>query len=243
MKTWMTWLLAFSLTSLLTAHAEELDEFCVVQDPDGYSNVREKADLSSPVIARVDHGQLVWILAGGMTKWPQVIFRDKEGEERTGFIHASRLKAITDFETIPGEVSEENGTETFEKGDLKIEIVVERFRQDGRILTYQEFEEGGERYLIEIDDLPFWGTDGGLPSEQYRKITVQRGAKTAAVPAESLKDLFNPGLYPGNTTVALNPDDNAIYITSFNSDGAGGYVVGFVFQDGKFKNRTVLAPF
>ena len=59
MKARLTWLFAFSLFGLSTGPAAELDEFCVVQDSDGYSNVREKADLTSKVITRVGHGQLV----------------------------------------------------------------------------------------------------------------------------------------------------------------------------------------
>lgn len=177
-----------------------------------------------------------------MTNWPQVIFMDKEGEERAGFIHASRLIALTDFENFTGKVSEEKQTETIEKGDLRVKIALEPFDRDGRTLTYQETKDG-QRYLIEIDDLPYWGTDRGFPTDQYRKITVQKDGKRTEVPDEALKNLYNPGLYPGNTTVTLNPGDNAIYITSFNSDGAGGYVVGFVFEDGKFKSRAVLSPF
>ncbi len=234
--------LILSLICLPTGLAIALEEFCVVQDPDGYTNVREKADLTSEVVTRVEHGQLVWISDSGTPKWPQVIFVDKEGKERTGFIHASRLRALTDFENITGKISQESRTETFEKDGLKIEIAIEPFERDGRVLTYHELEEG-EQYLVKIDDLPFWGTDGGIPSVQYRKITVQQDGRTARVPDEVLKDLFNPGLYQGNTTVFLNPDENAIYITSFNGDGAGGYVAGFVFQDGKFTSRAVLAPF
>ncbi|YCM42861.1 hypothetical protein V2O64_16250 [Verrucomicrobiaceae bacterium 227] len=238
----MTWFLAFSLLGVLAAHTAELDEFCVVQDSDGHTNVREKADLGSKIIARVDHGQLVWIFQGGKTKWPEVIFMDKKGKEHTGFIHASRLKALTDFKRVTGKVSEEKQTETFEKGDLKVEISLEPFDRKGRKLIYQEDEYGG-RYLVTIDGLPYWGTDGAVPADQYRKITLQKGGKTTTVPDEALKNLFNPGLYPGNTTVTINPKDDAIYITSFNSDGAGGYLVGFVFEDGKFKSRAVLSPF
>jgi hypothetical protein len=62
-------------------------------------------------------------------------------------------------------------------------------------------------------------------------------------PDEALKNLYQPGLYPGNTTVTINPKDDAIYITSFNSDGAGAYIVGFVFEGGRFKSRNVLSPF
>lgn len=241
MKTWMIWTFALLLLGMQTAHSAELDEFCIVQDSDGHSNVREKADLKSKVIARVDHGQLVWVLQGGMTKWPQVIFMDKKGAERTGFIHASRLKSLTDFKRFTGKVSEKSRTEIIEKGDLKVEIVLEPFQPKKRKLTYEEVE--GDQYLSKIDGLPFWGTDGAIPLEQYRKITVQKNGKTMTAPIAALRNLYNPGLYPGNTTVTINPKDDAIYITSFNSDGAGGYLVGFIFEGGKFKSRAVFSPF
>ncbi len=242
MKAWMTWFFAFSLLAMLIGRAAELEDFCVVQDSDGHANIREKAELESKVIARVDHGQLVWIYLGGMTKWPQVLFMDKEGKEHTGFIHSSRLKALTDFEHFSGKTSEENQTETIEKGDLKVEVALKPFDPDSHKLAYQE-DEFGERYLTSIDGLPYWGTDGALPREQYQKVTIQKDGKTTTVPDEALKNLYNPGLYPGNTTVTINPEDDAIYITSFNSDGAGAYLVGFVLKGGKFKNRAVFSPF
>ncbi|MDF1739464.1 MAG: hypothetical protein P1U86_09920 [Verrucomicrobiales bacterium] len=242
MKAFITWFSVVSFFSVLTAVAAELDEFCVVQDSDGYTNVREKGDINSKVIARVDHGQLVWVSQGGMMKWPNVIFMDKEGKERTGFIHSSRLKALTDLETFTGEVSEPEQTETITKGDIKVKIQLEPFQIENRELTYKEFDEG-QRYLIEIDGKEYWGTDGAEPRDQYRAITVQEGERKITLPDEALQNLFNPGLYPGNTKVTLNPEDDAVYITSFNSDGAGGYVVAFVIEGGKYKSRAALSPF
>ena len=196
MKAIISWFLAFSLAGIAAGTATELDEFCVVQDSDGYTNIREKGDLKSKVIARVDHGQLVWVFLGGTTKWPEIIFMDKKGKERSGFIHASRLKALSDFKHFTGKVSEKDRTETIEKGDLKVKITLEPFDRKKRKLIYQEVE--GSRYLSKIDGLPFWGTDGGIPSEQYQKITVQNKGKTMKVPDEALKNLYNPGLFPGN---------------------------------------------
>ena len=241
MKTWSTWIGIFWLLLMQAASSADLDEFCVVQDSDGYTNVREKGDLKSKVIARVDHGQLVWVYLGGTTKWPEILFVDKKGKEHNGFIHASRLKPLSDFKHFTGKVSEKARTETFEKGDLKVEIALQKFDPSNHKLTYQEVEGG--RYLSKIDDLPFWGTDGGIPSEHYKMIAIQKNGKTMTVPVEALKNLYQPGLYPGNTKVMVNPKENAIYITSFNSDGAGGYVVGFVFEHGKFKSRAVFSPF
>ncbi len=242
MKAIVLCLPVFCLFSLVTVSAGEPDEFCIVQDSDGYTNVREKPDLKSKVIAKVDHGQIVWIYAGAVKKWPNVIFMDREGKERAGFIHASRVKPLTDFESITGKVSEEDQAEVFEKGELNVRIEIEPFDLEGRELTYKEVSED-ERYLIEIDGSEYWGTDGGMPREQYKKIVIQQGEKTIVLPGEALKNLFNPGLYPGNTRVVLNPADDAIYITSFNSDGAGGYTVAFVIQKGKYRSRAVLSPF
>lgn len=242
MKAFAVWFPLVAFFSVLTGTAAELDEFCVVQDSDGYTNVREKGDIKSKVIARVDHGQLVWVSSGGMMKWVDVLFMDKEGKERTGFIHSSRLKALTDFESFTGDVSEAEQTETFTKGDIRVEIQLEPFQIENRELTYKEFDEG-QRYLIEIDGKDYWGTDGAEPREQYKKITVQEGDRKMTLPDEALQNLFNPGLYPGNTKVTLNPKDDAIYITSFSSDGAGGYVVAFVIEGGKYKSRAALSPF
>lgn len=242
MKAILMCLSILSFVIIMPGHAGEPDEFCVVQDSDGYTNVRGKPRLTSKVIAKVDHGQIVWIYSGAVKKWPNVIFMDKTGKERSGFIHLSRVKPLTDFESIVGKVSEEDQTEFFEKGDLKVKIEIEPFQIEGRELTYKEYSED-QRYLIEIDGKEYWGTDGGIPREQYRKITIQQNEKTITLPDAALQNLFNPGLYPGNTKVIFNPDENAIYITSFNSDGAGGYTVAFVIQDGKYKSRAVLSPF
>ncbi|MGC6467741.1 MAG: hypothetical protein ACON38_19085 [Akkermansiaceae bacterium] len=156
-------------------------------------------------------------------------------------VHASRLKPLSAFKHFKGKVSEKTRSETLEKDGLKVVITLEPFDPKKRKLTFVEIE--GSRYLSKIDDQPYWGTDGALPLEQGREITVQKNGKTMTVPNEALKDLFNPGLYPGNTMVSLNPKDGAIYITSFNSDGAGGYVAGFVFKNGKFNSRAVFSPF
>ena len=240
MNALIPWLLVFSLLGLATVSAE-LDEFCVVQDSDGWSNVREKGDLKSKVIARVDHGQLVWVFSGENPKWPSIIFIDKKGKEQGGHIHASRLKALSDFKQFKTKVSKKDQKETLENKDLRVEIALKKFDAKKHKLTYEEVEGG--RFLSKIDGLPYWGIDGGIPTDQYDKITVQKDGKTMTVPAEALKNLFQPGLYPGNTIITVNPKDDAIYITSFNSDGAGGYVVGFVFERGKFKSRAVLSPF
>ena len=242
MKAILMCLSVLSIVGIMPGVAGDPDEFCVVQDSDGYTNVRAKPSLASKVIAKVDHGQIVWIFSGAVTKWPNVIFVDKEGEERAGFIHASRVKPLTDFESITGTVSEAEQTEVIEKGDLKVKIQIEPFQLEGRELTYKEFSDD-ERYLIEIDGKEYWGTDGAMPREQYRKITIQQGGKTITLPDAALSNLFNPGLYPGNTKVFINSEEGAIYITSFNSDGAGGYVVAFVIQNGEYKSRAVLSPF
>ena len=148
---------------------------------------------------------------------------------------------MSDFKQFKTKISEKDRKETLENGDLKVEIALGKFDPKKHKLTYREIE--GSRFLDKIDGLPYWGTDGGVPSEQYQKITVQRKGKTMTAPADALKNLYEPGLYPGNTVITVNPKDDAVYITSFNSDGAGGYVVGFVFEKGKFKSRAVLSPF
>ena len=62
-------------------------------------------------------------------------------------------------------------------------------------------------------------------------------------PAEALTDVFEPNLTERSTCVMADPETDAIYLVGWNSDGAGGYVIAFRFEDGKYAGRIALSPF
>jgi len=56
-----------------------------------------------------------------------------------------------------------------------------------------------------------------------------------------LKNLFHPGPYRGKRKVIFNATEKTTSLTSYNSDGAGGYVVVFVIQKRAYKSRAVFS--
>lgn len=67
---------------------KDVDELAVVDDPDGYSNLRSGPSTGGEVLSRVDSGTIVMVLERGA--WCRV--RAKAG--RDGYLHESRLRPV-----------------------------------------------------------------------------------------------------------------------------------------------------
>ena len=228
---------------LLSAPAAVLAEgFGVIDDPDGWVNVRKSASTKAEVVARIDSGDMVWLYAEADNDWVKAVYlKGKEKLEATGFIHGSRIKRLDAMIEIPV-TSEGEKRMTFARGMMKVQVESGEFDPDAHQYTRGD-EEGHGDWIRLMDGKPFWGTDGGLPRETYRSITVSLGETVMTAPAEALKDVFEPNLTEQGTHVMADPETDAIYLVGWNSDGAGGYVVAFRFEDGKYAGRLVLSPF
>lgn len=91
-----------------------------------------------------------------------------------------------------------------------------------------------------VDGRHVWGRDGGLP-EKSLALTVKLDGKAVKIPAEAVRDLFEPEM---DSLVILTPGKPAaqMVVAMWNSDGAGGYLVAWSFVNGKYAGRTVMAP-
>ena len=87
----LTRLIALCLCLSLGALGEGYS-YGVVSDPDGWTNLRQKASLDSPVVTRVDSGERV-VITGRKAPFYDVmlLYPGKEVPEVFGFIHESRL--------------------------------------------------------------------------------------------------------------------------------------------------------
>jgi hypothetical protein len=239
----MRFLMSVLICILLSAPAAVLAEgFGVIDDPDGWVNVRKSPGTKAEVVAKIDSGELLWLYEEAANDWVKVVYqKGKEKLETTGFIHGSRIKRLDAMVEIPI-ASEEATRMTFGRGMIKVQVESGEFDVNAHRYTRGD-EEGNGDWIRLIDGKTFWGTDGGVPSTTYRSITASVGETTMAVPAEVLKDVFEPNLGDELTYVMADPETDAIYLVAYNSDGAGGYVVAFRFEDGKYAGRIVLSPF
>ncbi|MBS0032125.1 SH3 domain-containing protein [Chitinophaga sp. 22321] len=211
-------------------------QFAVVEDKDGYVNVRRDPGTSAPVIGRIQSGDVVF-LTDQKNGW-QYVDCYINHKNTTGYIHPSRLKAVDKF-TSAHRVVHSADSVFFRLGNLQVGIRETSFVAKKNRIRYRKTEAG--RMVDKINDRSFWGTDGYLPASQYQHITCFWEGKEVAVPDSAINDVFNPNLHM--TTVLYDKGTKRWYIAATNSDGAGGYEVIWVFEQGEYKQRFVYYGF
>ena len=119
----------------------------MVQDADGWTNVREAADLKSPVVTRVDAGDRV-IISSEKSEFYDCLLLFQEGElpEVFGFIHKSRVK-ITGTALGAGIVHDPDGWSYLREGPSTQDRALGKiFPEDGFFIV---LSQAGEWYKIE----------------------------------------------------------------------------------------------
>ncbi len=130
----------------------------------------------------------------------------------------------------------------FLKDSIKVVIKTTRFDKSKHKLQYID------KYLVKIDNKPFWGTDGEIPAEAIKSVEITNGATRFMIPKSAINDLFNPNLCRRtknnnkpdcSTSVYISNDRKRLYITMLNSDGAGGYEITWIIQDKTYLMRVI----
>jgi hypothetical protein len=102
-------------------------------------------------------------------------------------------------------------------------------------------------HIVKIDNKPFYGNYGRMPSTTIAKILVLIGKDTVDIPQSAFFDLYNPGFtYPDaagtrrtKDAVYLSGDKHTFYIYMLNKDDTGSYEVTWVIQDKKYLRRVI----
>jgi SH3-like domain-containing protein len=214
---------------------ESLALFRVVEDKDGFVNMRTSPSTAARIDGRVVSGCAVAVEA---TKngWKEI--EDETGAGRPLFIHQSRLKSVNDWKQVPCVVSTKKKAATVRSGRFK--AVVTEVPFDPKSHDVQHPKPGSEAQLT-IDGRRVVGTDGGLPDATV-KLEVFLNDTPVAVPPEATRDLYQPNLGRSEDFVLLTPGEAAQHALVFlwGSDGAGGYFVVWSFVDGKYVGRAVF---
>ena len=208
--------------------------FYIVNDQDGWANVRD----NGKVIDKLDNNKIVFIYVDELLDtdtWIPVEY-EKSNTERSGFIHKSRLKSVSDLEEIQVKQIHEHSY-LFGNESFSINIKIEPFDPTNRVLKYSN--EGP--WLVKIDNRDIWGVDGGMPKTQYKSIEVVQNGREYSLPKSSFSDLFEPSL--NNTHIFYDKKTDILYITTMNGDGAGGCLVAWSIENGKYKERLVTHGF
>lgn len=131
---------------------------------------------------------------------------------------------------------------SFEGNDIKVIIRSGQFEPEKHKLSYYD-----EKYLVKIDNKPYYGNYSQVPSTTIAGITVLVGKDTVAIPAAAYADLYSPsfayrdgsGTIRTHNRVSLSPDGRNIYIYMLNDEVKGKYEVTWIIQDKKYLQRVV----
>lgn len=212
-------------------------QFGIIQNKDGFVNVRKSPEISNNVIDTLHNGHIVFYYLDPAGDWFEIDY-EKEDYSNIGYIHKSGFKFLTEFDSIPVKQRTSNKL-IFQKDFFKITLTKVPFIAKNNKLQYFKGndKEHNASYLEKINDKEIWGTDGGIPHTQYGQISVTWGKKSIILPKESIDDLFEPNFNYKYTAVFYDRKNNTMYISADNSDGAGGYSVIWIIENGRYKER------
>ena len=218
----------------VVAQAIEGGAFAVINDKDGYVNVRKEKSVQSKVLKKLDNNTLIFVLEYDKAYYGNWIYADNEG-----YIYNDRVKWIHNFPQIDKGIAKGN-TIVFEGKEIQVTLSTEKFDKSKHSFKYHK----EYRDIIEkIDGNPFWGTDGNIPKEAYKSIEVKIREKQVSIPQSAYSDLYEPNLYTDLNFVYYDKDSDSYYIVATNSDGAGAYMVCWQIEKGIYKGRKIGIPF
>jgi len=210
-------------------------QFAIVNDKDGYVNVRSSAKIANNITDKLDNGFVVYYYEP-QGNWANVDYQ-KNGKDLHGYIYKDKIREISNFKKIPLK-SNSNGKAVLADQNIKIEFTETKFIKANHKF---KFLDHNSDIIIKIDNLDIFGTDGGIPKREYKSIEVQIKNEKIEIPASALKNLFEPNLELSEAN--YDEVNNILYIQALNSDGAGGYIILWIIEGNKYKTRVEATPF
>lgn len=231
----MKLLLLFLLISSYTfAQVNENYFFAVINDKDGYVNVRKEKSVHSRVLKKLDNNTLIFVFVYDKAHDGNWIYVDNEG-----YIYNDRVKWIEELPKVAKGVEKKNAIH-FSGKDIRVTLTSQKFDKSKHSFKYnKEYPDAIEK----IDGKPFWGTDDEMPREEYKNIQIYINGKQISLPKSAYDDLYEPTFYTENNSVYYDKEHDSYYIVATNSDGAGTYMVCWQIEKGIYKGRKIGIPF
>ena len=218
----------------VVSQAIEGGAFAVINDKDGYVNVRKEKSVHSKVLKKLDNNTLIFVFVYDKADDGNWIHPDYEG-----YIYNDRVKWIHNFPQIAKGIAKGN-TIVFEGKEIQVVLSTEKFDKSKHSFKYhKEYRDVIEK----IDGKLFWGTDGNMPKREYKSIEVKIRGKQVSIPQSAYGDLYESYLYTEFNSVHYDKDNDILYIVANNGDGAGAYMVCWQIEKGVYKGRKVGIPF
>jgi len=251
-------IILFAICSLFVIKVNAQDDFAVIRDSDGFTNVREST-LQSKITGKIVKYQPFDCYTEGDGEeihYPNMInigyseYANKNGEsyqqnsssaeDKTGYIYKNRiyklsqmpqlkLKTVSDSKAL---YANDSIQVTF--GTAKFNPSKHQLNDDNRKLITDTSLDALSEKLSYVDGKRIWGFISEHDSKEITSITISYDKKSYSLPASSFKNIFHPNFDTNYTKICIGLDGE-IYIWMQNGDGAAGYNVIWVIVEGELK--------
>ncbi len=217
-----------TLTIIFTILTFQLSvgQVAIIQDADGWTNVRKSPDGQSEIIHKAYENEVFWYDYETTDKeqdWisiyiPKNDFCLGKSEQNfiVGFIHKSRL--------LPLEEIKEH-TES----DFSFQYNLTAFDSTNKIIDKLD-----GKWVTAIYGRPVWGTDGNFPNIQVDNIEVRIGGQEIEI-----HKVFYSDIYECDNEFSVYKKGDTYFVHQWNSDGAGAYEIVWVLDRNGLRQRLV----
>jgi len=206
------------------------EAFAVINDKDGYVNVREGKSAQSKVLKKLNNKTIVFVYNYDKATDSNWIYTDEEG-----YIYNDRVKWIHKFPIIAKGIAKGN-TIVFEGKEIQVVLTSGKFDKSKHSFEYfKEFSTGIEV----IDDALLYGTDGKMPTTEYRSIEINIHGKRVSLPKDAYSDLYEPTFLTDHNSVYYDKESDILYIVANNNYAERPYKVCWQIEKGVYKGRKV----
>lgn len=217
---------AIGIVIFVLAFQFTFGQSAIIQDEDGWTNVRKNPDGQSEIIHKIKENEVFWydyeptdILQDWVSIYiPKNDFCLGKSEPNfiVGYIHKSRLLPL-------------DSLVIYEGNDFSFKYSLSDFDTTDRII-----DKDDGKWVVAIDGRPVWGTDGDLPKTQVNNIEILIEGEKIIIHKAFFSDISE---CDNSFNVYKNGDTFLVH--QWNSDGAGAYEIVWVFSKNGLKQRLV----
>ena len=211
--------------------AQAIEEaFAVINDKDGYVNVREGKSAQSKVLKKLNNKTIVFAYNYDKTTDGNWIYTDEDG-----YIYNDRVKWIHKFPQIAKGIVK-GSTMVFEGKEIQVVLTSGKFDKSKHSFEYFKDSTTG---IEVIEDQLLYGTDGKMPTTEYKSIVINIHGKQVSLPKDAYSDLYEPTFLTDHNFVYYDKDADILYIVANNNYADRPYKVCWQIEKGVYKGRKV----
>ena len=244
---------AFSFL-LVTVKGQYFGQYYTVNDEQGYVHVRATPSAGGKIICVLENEMIVhetWNEDTTRKNWMFVEFYIPKTEAKNvkskaetrppavmnkwslfrGWVYRGRLMNIE----MQNELKKKWVGDDFilYNDSINIKFDYKQFEK-----TKHNIQMKGDYPIVKIDGHYLAGTDGGIPRYEMQNFSMEISHHKIAIPRSAFHDLYEPNF--NRFTNGYIDKNGTMYITMYNSDGAGSYEVIFIFKNNKYIGRYVF---